>query len=172
MAPKKKNNKKANDDWEAELGETIAPVTPPADDKAPEEADADNEFPAGGLMATMKKRKDKKKKKGPAQDEDEELDGANTPAAEEEPEVDLSTKVAEEADMDDEFALPDKKSKKGGKKAPEPAPEPAAGDDDAEEGGRVMTKKEKEKAKKAREQQRKKEQVCYIVEAIEFKSGY
>ena len=72
--------------------------------------------------------------------------------------------------MDDEFALPDKKSKKGGKKAPEPAPEPVAGDDDAEEGGRVMTKKEKEKAKKAREQQRKKEQVCNTTLPITFMS--
>ncbi|VUC35767.1 unnamed protein product, partial [Clonostachys rosea] len=33
MAPKKKNNKKAQDDWEADLGETIAPNggDPPAE---------------------------------------------------------------------------------------------------------------------------------------------
>ncbi|EGY13690.1 eukaryotic translation initiation factor 5B [Verticillium dahliae VdLs.17] len=52
MAPKKKGNKKGgDDDWEAELGESI-------------------EEEAGGLMATLRKNREKRKKKG-LQDEEE-----------------------------------------------------------------------------------------------------
>lgn len=139
MAPKKKASKK-NDDWESELGESAAPATEVQDAKV---ADAElaapvveeEEAPATGLMALMKKRKNKNK----AVDADE----------------DLSEKAPVEASLDDEFALPDKKGKgkAGGAKAD--------GDDDEETGadGKVMTKAQKEKAKKEREKQRKKEQV-------------
>jgi translation initiation factor 5B len=78
----------------------------------------------------------------------------------------LTTKGPEEANLDDEFALPDKKGKGGkGKQAPAKSAEPATAPKDDEElgeGGRVLTKAEKEKLKKEREKQRKKEQVRFI----------
>lgn len=146
MAPKKKG-KKQDDDWEAELGETIAPVADTAD--APPPAD-DDEPAAGGLMALLRKKKEKRKAKGLSED---------FPAEEpqqEEPAQDLTAKAAVEADLDDEFALPEKKGK-GGKGKQQPAK--AAADDETDASGRVLTKAEKEKAKKEREKQRKKEQV-------------
>lgn len=143
MPPKKKSNKKA-DDWESELGETAAPapVEDVADDAQPEEDE-----PAGGLMAMMRKRQ--KKKKGKQEDyvEGEEPEQAEEP--------DLSEKAPVEASIEDEFALPDKKGK--GKEA-EPV---KANDEDDELGadGKVLTKAQKEKLKKEREKQRKKENV-------------
>ncbi|UKZ59806.1 uncharacterized protein TrAtP1_001099 [Trichoderma atroviride] len=148
MAPKKKGNKKDQDDWEAELGETIAPAdaAPAADDENGE----DDEAGGGGLMAIMRKNKEKRKKKGIVDEE---------PAPEPAVEEDLSAKAPVEASLDDdEFALPQKKGK-GGKGKPAPA---AAKKDDAdlEEPGRILTKAEKEKLKKEREKQRKKEQAA------------
>ncbi|KAK3306627.1 uncharacterized protein B0T15DRAFT_147551 [Chaetomium strumarium] len=170
MAPKKKGGKKGgNDDWEAELGESIAPAsatTPPADG-----APADDEPAAGGggLMNLMRKTKEKRKKKGLNEDwlEENAAEGEAQPA---EPALpDLSAKQAEEANLDDEFALPDKKGKggKGGKgkgqQQQEKPASPAAKEEDADgldTGGRVLTKAEKEKLKKEREKQRKKEQAA------------
>lgn len=161
MAPKKKGNKKGQDDWEAELGESIAPANNDAAADA-ESADApanDDEAPAasGGLMGLMRKNKEKRKKKGLPEDF---VQGEDPPAAE--PAEDLTTKAPEEATMDDEFALPEKKGKGGkGNQKQAAKSEPAAkgGDDDLEASGRVLTKAEKEKLKKEREKQRKKEQV-------------
>lgn len=159
MAPKKKNTgKKANDDWEADLGESIAP---PAADAAPA-ADDEPSAGGGGLMGLMRKNKEKRKKKGLSEDfvDGETAQGAEqTPA---EPTPDLTAKAAEEANLDDEFALPDKKGK--GKQQPQPASAKPNDDeasvvDDLEAPGRVLTKAEKEKLKKEREKQRKKEQV-------------
>ncbi|KAI5466572.1 hypothetical protein BGZ63DRAFT_344929 [Mariannaea sp. PMI_226] len=160
MAPKKKGNKKAaQDDWEAELGESIAPQAPPADD-ASAAADVDgagDEEAGGGLMAMLRKNKEKRKKKGIVDVEEP------APAAEETAAQDITNKAPEEATMDDEFALPEKKGKGGKnkqqqqKKQPEPAP---AADDDGAESGRILTKAEKEKLKKEREKQRKKEQAA------------
>ncbi|KAM0327928.1 hypothetical protein ACHAQA_005327 [Verticillium albo-atrum] len=138
MPPKKKGNKKGgDDDWEADLGETIAPAgeAPPADAPANEEGEEEEEV--GGLMATLRKNREKRKKKG-LQDEE-----APAPAAPEEA-------------AEDEWALPDKKGKGGKGKQ---ADKPAAGGDDEEtgEGGRVLTKAEKEKIKKEKEKQRKKD---------------
>ncbi|KAH8597258.1 hypothetical protein B0O99DRAFT_593000 [Bisporella sp. PMI_857] len=140
MAPKKKGNKKtADDDWEAELGETVAPATEPAPENgdgksALEEADAEEEFPAGGLMAMMRKKN--KKNKNNAAEADEEL----------------AEKAPVEASLDDEFALPDKKGKgKAGVKAD------GAEDDELGADGKILTKAQKEKLKKEREKQRKKE---------------
>ena len=103
MPPKKKNTKKANDDWEADLGDVSgsAAAAPPAESKdVPAEADPEEEFGGGGgLMAMMKKRN--KKKKGKA--EEEPLEGEDPPAAEEVP--DLGEKAPVEASIDDEFAL-------------------------------------------------------------------
>jgi len=139
MPPKKKSNSKADDSWEAELGEA-APVAEalPTDTKDEQgEVDAEEEFPAGGLMAMMRK---KQKKKNKAAGEDgEDLDG----------------KAPIEASLDDEFALPDKKGKgKGGA-----AKTDGAEDDEMGADGKVMTKAQKEKARKEREKQRKKENV-------------
>ncbi|KAI9054600.1 hypothetical protein LZ554_001753 [Drepanopeziza brunnea f. sp. 'monogermtubi'] len=147
MPPKKKNNKKA-DDWESELGEPVA--TPPQKqdpiDAPPAEVDAEDEFPAGGLMAMMRKRNKKKK----AGQQDDPAEG-EVPAAEE---ADLIEKAPVEASIEDEFALPDKKGK--GKAAPAKG---ANEDEDDERGvdGKVLTKAQKEKLKKEREKQRKKE---------------
>ncbi|KAK3956211.1 hypothetical protein QBC32DRAFT_331718 [Pseudoneurospora amorphoporcata] len=169
MAPKKKGNKKANDDWEAELGESIAPVNngAAADAAASPAADEDASG-GGGLMERMRKAKEKRKKKGIVDDWEAEL-GETAPGAEqpaEEAVPDLSAKVAEEANPDDEFALPEKKGKGGkGKQQQQQKATPAAAakkDEDAadEDGPRVLTKAEKEKLKKEREKQRKKEQAA------------
>ncbi|KAK3491674.1 hypothetical protein B0T13DRAFT_438826 [Neurospora crassa] len=175
MAPKKKGNKKANDDWEAELGESIAPVNngAAADAGAAASPAADDEAASGGggLMERMRKAKEKRKKKGLADDWEAELGedapGAEKPAAAE-PVPDLSAKVAEEANLDDEFALPEKKGKGGKGKQQQQQQQKAAPaaaakkDEDAanEDGPRVLTKAEKEKLKKEREKQRKKEQAA------------
>ncbi|KAL0944219.1 eukaryotic translation initiation factor 5b [Colletotrichum truncatum] len=154
MPPKKKGNKaRANDDWENELGESIAPAgtTPEAAAETP--ADEEESGGAGGLMATMRKNREKRKKKGiedtaPAE-----------PSPEPEPSPSLAEKAPQEATMDDEFALPEKKGKGGkGKQAATPAAK--ADDDEGDTGGRVLTKAEKEKLKKEREKQRKKEQAA------------
>ncbi|KOS21480.1 Eukaryotic translation initiation factor 5B [Escovopsis weberi] len=168
MAPKKKGNKHAQDDWEAELGESIAPAAaaPAATDDANGGNDDDNDAAAraGGLMAIMRKNKEKRKKKGVVDDEPE---PETAPAA---PAEDLAAKAPVEASLDDEFALPQKKGKGGkggnaakGKQAPAAAAHNDDDDDDAaaaagEEPGRILTKAEKEKLKKEREKQRKKEQ--------------
>jgi len=158
MAPKKKAaGKKANDDWEAELGES--PAAPAAAAGAAEGAE-DDDAPAGGggLMNLMRKNKEKRKKKGLAENFVEgEAPGADG-AADATP--DLIAKAPVEANLDDEFALPDKKGK-GKQAAQKPAaPASAAGDgEEVDASGRVLTKAEKEKAKKEREKQRKKEQV-------------
>ncbi|ROT38697.1 hypothetical protein SODALDRAFT_277315 [Sodiomyces alkalinus F11] len=148
MPPKKKGNKKGgNDDWEAELGETIAPVSAPADraDAGAENPDEDD-APAGGLMATLRKNREKRKKKG-IQDE---LEGEDPPGAE--------PKAAEEATMEDEWVLPERKGKGGRGKAESPAAEDTAQPQNGEaEAPRVLTKAEKEKLKKEKEKQRKKE---------------
>ena len=152
MAPKKKNNKK-NDDWESELGEAPEAAVAPESKEEPADADAEEEFPAGGLMAMMRK-KQKRKNKG-KQTEDV-VDGEDMPG-EEQP--DLVEKAPIEASIEDEFTLPEKKGK--GK-----APPPKAGKEEEEEeeergaDGKVLTKAQKEKAKKEREKQRKKENVC------------
>lgn len=165
MPPKKGNKKKGNDDWEADLGESIAPPAADSPD-ATAAADGEEEDAAGGggLMRMLRKTKEKRKKKGLVEDfvEGEDSTAADGAAAGQEP--DLAAKAPEEANLDDEFALPDKKAKGGkGKQAPAKAATPAAGKDadgdELGEGGKVLTKAEKEKLKKEREKQRKKEQV-------------
>lgn len=156
MAPKKKGNKKAQDDWETELGESIAPPAP-TDADANANGDANGEqgeeesAGAGGLMAMLRKNKEKRKKKGIVDEE---------PVEEPAPAENLATKAPEEANMDDEFALPEKKGK-GGKNQKQAQKKDTAAED-LEESGRVLTKAEKEKLKKEREKQRKKEQVGII----------
>lgn len=151
MAPKKKNNKK-DDDWESELGESAPPTKAAEFDNEPNEGDAEGEFPAGGLMAMLRKRQ-KKKNKGKAADDV--LEGEDPPTEEQ---LDLAEKAPVEASIDDEFALPDKESKGKAAQAKPARPEE---DEEEERGldGKVMTKAQKEKAKKEREKQRKKENV-------------
>ncbi|RDW58078.1 putative eukaryotic translation initiation factor 5B [Coleophoma cylindrospora] len=148
MAPKKKNNKK-NDDWEADLGETpeqAAPVAAadPETKDDPAEADPEDEFPAGGLMAMMRKKQKKNKAK-----QQDFVEGED-PAAEGQD----AFQAPAEASIEDEFALPEKKGK--GKK-PAAAQEEEGDDDEKGADGKMLTKKEKEKLKKEREKQRKKE---------------
>lgn len=164
MAPKKNNKKKGGDDWEADLGESIAPQSPAAENPDAEDNGDDEAAGGGGLMNLMRKRKEKRKNKGLNEDfvEGEDPTAANGDTADQTP--DLTTiKAPEEANPDDEFALPDKKAKGGKGKQAQAKAAPAAKQDDAGdevgEGGRVLTKAEKEKLKKEREKQRKKEQV-------------
>ncbi|KAI1660778.1 hypothetical protein F4813DRAFT_263576 [Daldinia decipiens] len=159
MPPKKKGNKKGDDDWEAELGESIAPANGDGTASAAAAPEENNEedAPAGGLMAMMKKNREKRKKKGLSEDF---VDGGN--ASTTEPVPDVAAKAPDEATMDDEFALPEKKGKGGKQNKQQPAKSAAAGADDDEvgEGGRMLTKAEKEKLKKEREKQRKREQAA------------
>lgn len=171
MAPKSKKGKRAADDLDEGLGETVDPIAQAEEEakaaEAAADAEADGEDGGGGLMAALKKNKEKRKKKGKAIDNDfldgedpTQQDGAATPVPEAEPAVDLSAKAPEEATMEDEevFAQP-VKGKKGGKAKQAAEPEPVE-DGEEEEGGRVKTKAEKEKEKREREKQRKKEQAA------------
>ncbi len=169
MAPKKKGGKKANDDWEADLGEAADPIATAASEnhEVPTSKEIEDGEPSGGggLLAALKKNKKQKLKKGKAVEDF--VEGEDAPTADGEGDslngvADLAAKAPQEATMDDdEFAAPVKKVK-GGKNAQQGKAEEAA-DADGEEldaDGKVMSKKEKEKAKKEREKQRKKEQVC------------
>ncbi|KHN97876.1 eukaryotic translation initiation factor 5B [Metarhizium album ARSEF 1941] len=159
MPPKKKGNKKAQDDWEADLGETIPsanaaePNDTAADANADADASGDDVSGGGGLMAMLRKNKEKRKKKGLA---DDDLVHAEEPVGADPAE--LNNKAPQEATLEDEFALPEKKGK--GAKA-KPAMKKGDDDDDIDSGsGRILTKAEKEKLKKEREKQRKKEQAA------------
>jgi translation initiation factor 5B len=168
MAPKKKGGKKAQDDWETDLGED--PVAQAEREAKEDEAadEAKEKEMSGGLLATIKKNRGKKAKKGkPVEDfvEGEEpiVDGADAT-----PEPDLAAKAPQEATFNDGeediYSGPIKKANnvKGGKL--DKVEEPKDDDEERDASGRVMTKKEKEKAKKEREKQRKKEQVrCILV---------
>lgn len=161
MAPKKKGGKKAADDWEADLGESIAPANgdaaPAAD--APEEQAENGDAPVGGLMAMLNKNREKRKKKGLSENF---IDGDSAQPATPEP-TDISAfKPPQEATAEDEFALPEKKGKGGKQNKNQPAakaPAASAADEDDAGDGRMLTKAEKEKLRKEREKQRKKEQV-------------
>lgn len=148
MAPKKKGNKRQDDDWENELGEDpIAAAT--EDAKAGEDApggEAEDEAPVGGLMAALKKNKKDRAKKGkPVEDFVEGEDPAP---------VDLEAKAPVEASIEDEdvFSVPKKPA--GGKK------QPAKDDEDEDDAGGLKSAKQKEKERKEREKQRKKEQAA------------
>lgn len=162
MAPKK-GKKKAQDDWEAELGETIAPLPVLSQAQADaaeangDEGDAtgeDGSGGGGGLMAMLRKNKEKRKRKGlPEEDAPAIPDPDSSGPA---PLVATGAAAPTEATMEDEFALPRKKGEADGKAKPSPAKKPS---EDIGDDGRLLTKAEKEKLKKEREKQRKKEQV-------------
>ncbi|EER29202.1 hypothetical protein D8B26_000487 [Coccidioides posadasii str. Silveira] len=151
MPPKKKGNKKQQDDWEAELGESITPTNGQPDNAAESNAtpNEDDDEMGGGLLAALRKNKNRKAKKGKAVNNDF-VEG-------EDPTAGLESKEPEEAtfDEDDVFAGTAKKPKPTAKD--EPSKQKTK---DAEEGGKVKSKKEKEKEKKEREKQRKKEQAA------------
>src|ERR1700749_4407193 len=101
MAPKKKGNKKAKDDWEADLGEAADPIAQATQQAKEEEAaqEAPEEGVGGGLLAALKKNRGKKAKKGKivedfVEGEDPATDGVNGSA---EPAVDLAAKAPQEA---------------------------------------------------------------------------
>ncbi|KAL6231618.1 hypothetical protein BDW75DRAFT_219722 [Aspergillus navahoensis] len=153
MAPKKKGNKKQEEDWEAELGESIPPAggDSPAQEEAPGIEGDDGEAGGGGLLAALRKNKNKKAKKGkPTNDFVEGED----PTQEADGDADFASKQPDEGTFDEDDVFAGKKSKPI-KAAPPP---PAPADDDS--GPRVKTKKEKEREKKEREKQRKKEQAA------------
>lgn len=150
MPPKKKGNKKAQDDWEADLGESVAPQDAAPDPTAPADAPAeDDDAMGGGLMAALQRRK-KKGKKGADQDfvegEDPTANGGTA-----------TSKAPEEANFDDDDVFAGNYKPKKAKAEEKPAGKPADGEDGAP---RVKTKAEKEKEKKEKEKQRKKELVC------------
>ena len=174
MPPKKKNNRK-DDDWDAELGETVDPIAQAAADAKAEDAAKDGEDDqaeegGGGLIAALKKNRGKKAKKGKivedfVEGEDppqaDKINGTNGDVSHE-----LSAKAPQEADMDQEDILdqPQKKGKaakqqqKGGKQGVKKDEEEEEAD-----GSGLKSKKEKEKEKKEREKQRKKEQVSMFL---------
>ncbi|KAL8712038.1 MAG: hypothetical protein Q9220_003734 [cf. Caloplaca sp. 1 TL-2023] len=172
MAPKKKGNKKGDDDWEGELGGTIDPIAAAtqeaknaesAQDGAEEETGG-----GGGLLAALKKNKSKKQKKGKPVQEDY-LEGEDPPEADgvaanggiNGADI-LATKAPEEANADDLFdAQPTNKQKGGKGKHEKTESTPKEDEDDSDgEGGGLKSKKEKEREKKEREKQRKKEQAA------------
>lgn len=176
MAPKKKGTKKGNDDWEADLGESVNPataatkddeVTPNADEGPGKQNDVDG-IGGGGLLAALKKNKSRKQKKGKAVNEDY-LDGEDPPGIDGIGEAEnLATKEPQEATAEELFTPPVSKPLKGDKgkqvalnEAPKETPEDAPREEDGSgyEGGTVKSKKEKEKERKEREKQRKKEMV-------------
>ncbi|KAI9696823.1 MAG: hypothetical protein M1836_005185 [Candelina mexicana] len=170
MAPKKKGGKKANDDWDADLGEAADPLATAASEGdevgASKVLEDGQPSGGGGLLAALKKNKKQKQKKGKTVEDFVEgedppgADGVNGDGLSGSP--DLASKAPVEATMDDdEFAAPAKKGK-GGKNAQQGKSEevPDADGEELDADGKVMSKKEKEKAKKEREKQRKKEQAA------------
>ncbi|KAJ5498026.1 Translation elongation/initiation factor/Ribosomal, beta-barrel [Penicillium expansum] len=146
MAPKKKGNKRQEEDWEADLGES-APAVAPADEQPQEDAN-EEAAPVGGLMAALRKNKAKKAKKGKTNDfvEGEDAEGANADP--------LAGKQPEEGNFDDDDVFAGKKTKPI-KEVVKPAAE-----EQPEGEFRVKSKKEKEREKKEKEKQRKKEQAA------------
>ncbi|KAL9581097.1 MAG: hypothetical protein Q9203_006031, partial [Teloschistes exilis] len=170
MPPKKKGNKKGNDDWEADLGEAVDPIAAATqeakDADAAHDAAEDDVGGGGGLLAALKKNKKQKQKKGKPVQEDY-LEGEDPPdadgtIADGQPnnEDELAAKAPEEANADDHFDAQPTKAKGGKGKPGKPEAVPKDDDGSEGEGGGLKSKKEKEKEKKEREKQRKKEQAA------------
>ncbi|KAI9695955.1 MAG: hypothetical protein M1820_008367 [Bogoriella megaspora] len=171
MAPKKKGGKKQNDDWDADMGETVDPIAQAEAEAKQDDAAKDaeeEEGGGGGLLAALKKNRGKKQKKGKVIEDF--VEGEDPTGAEEGDAAagtNLESKAPEEATMDDEdvFAEPGKKGKggKGGKQQLQRGKkdeDEGEVDDGADDDGRVKSKKEKEKEKKEKEKQRKREQAA------------
>ena len=168
MAPKKKGNKKADDDWEAEaLGDSSDPIALATQQAKAADAvkDDDDAVPGGGgLLAAIKKNRQNKKKKGKVVEESF-SDGEDTEAVGvtnglTPNDFEATSRAPEEATADDFFDAPATKEKaaRGGASKKDAAPT-EIGDESEVEAGGLKSKKEKEKEKKERMKQRKKEQV-------------
>jgi translation initiation factor 5B len=169
MAPKKKGNKKAQeDDWEAEMGETITPQNG-ADEPKAEDATPADDAAGGGLIAALQRRGKKGKKNKNA---DFELEGEDPPAdgadGADGADAALEAKAPQEAtfDDDDDDVFAGNYGKKKGKGGAAAAAAAAAvekqeepQEEKTDDAPRVKTKAEKEKEKKEKEKQRKKELV-------------
>jgi translation initiation factor 5B len=156
MAPKKGKKKQQDDDWEAELGETVTTENDALaqEAQAAEEAGAEEEA-GGGLMAALQRRGKKKNKKGA----NTEVEGEDPPAADGDAFADKAPQEANFDDDDDDVFAGNygKKNKKGGAAAaPKEDSAPPTPPVEAE-APRVKTKAEKEREKKEKEKQRKKE---------------
>ena len=145
MPPKKKGNKRGEEDWEAELGESAPAPDAPAEEPQ-NDGEEEAEAGAGGLMAALRKNKAKKAKKGKPTNDFVEGEDAG---------ADIASKQPEEGTFDEDDVFAGKAAKKPIKDVP--APKAADKDEDGE--FRVKSKKEKEREKKEREKARKKEQV-------------
>ncbi|PLN84471.1 hypothetical protein BDW42DRAFT_41001 [Aspergillus taichungensis] len=151
MAPKKKGNKRQEEDWEAEMGEAAPGAAngggeSPAAEENPA-GDEEETGGGGGLLAALRKNKNKKAKKGKQANDFVEGEDPSEGA-------DFSNKQPEEGTFDDDDVFAGKKSAKAGKVTPTVVAE------EEDSGFRVKSKKEKEKEKKEREKQRKKEQAA------------
>lgn len=167
MAPKKKGNNKADDDWENELGE--APDSVAVAETATEEDEVakgpDNGGMGGGLLAALHKNRTKKAKKGKPIQEDF-VEGEDPTATENgDPGDAIATKAPEEATTDDLFGPASAKGKGGKGKLNKTAEKEDEDEEDAGEEGGMKSKKEKEKEKKERERLRKKENVRILCDS-------
>src|ERR1700753_2932705 len=106
MAPKKKGAKKAQDDWENELGETIDPIAEATRKVKEEEAeqDAQGDEMGGGLLAALKENRAKRAKKGKVVEdvvEGEDPTEQNEDSAAQPPPLDdFSAKAPQEGNLD------------------------------------------------------------------------
>ena len=169
MAPKKKGNKKADDDWEAEaLGESIDPTatgTQEANAADVAKEKEDGSLGGGGLLAALKKNKQNKKRKGKVVEEDlqygeDRLPTENAEGLAEQDRLDTHINTPTEATADKLFDSPAAEAKAAKARPGKKSAAASANDDDSElEFGGLKSKKEKEKERKEREKQRKKDQV-------------
>ncbi len=156
MAPKKKGNKKGDDDWEADLGEIVDPIAAATQEAKDADAAQDEEGEAagggGGLLAALKKNKSKKQKKGKAVEEDyvegEDIPGTNGVNGHTEPNgiEDLAAKAPEEATTDDLFAAPATKGKGGKGKQGKSEAAPKEDGDDLEEDKKRRKRRKRERS--------------------------
>ncbi|KAE8147870.1 hypothetical protein BDV25DRAFT_26412 [Aspergillus avenaceus] len=156
MAPKKKGNKRQEEDWEAELGESAPAAggeTPPQDEAAPAEEETSG---GGGLLAALRKNKAKKGKKGKQQNDF--VDGEDAAQEDGNAADDIASKQPQEGSLEDEDDFYSNKNQKAAKATAKAAAAPKEAEGDGE--FRVKSKKEKEKEKKEREKQRKREQAA------------
>ena len=128
MAPKGKA-----DDWEAELGESIAP--PDNADSTANGANGANDDEPGGLMNLMRKSKQKRKRKGQIEDLGEDGDQSNANPS------DLTEKPSDEPILG---------TKAVGTKQQQVQNDVSEDVNDGGESGKILTKAEKEKLKKQR----------------------
>lgn len=166
MAPKKKGNKREEDDWEPEALKASEEAVP-LEDKAQETEDQSNVSEGAGLMAAIRKNKAKKKAKGKHVDEDW-VQGEDPPVANGASEgisqarigtQSADTRIAASKPNDETLAVRNKgkapQISVGGKTA---APKDVDQGDNADDAGAMKTASQKAKEKKEREKARKKEQ--------------